>query len=116
MSDEDFYEYIERTKESAPDGVFDASEYVSSIEKVIHMLDSIDDIDSDDGRMIGMMGLVSMMTESELDAVAVGYVFITLLSSLDDLVDGSYQSFVMSMKNDVVPVLKESQSSVPYWR
>lgn len=115
MTNDDYISFVNRVKNSAPDGVFDATSYISRIEDIANRLSNIYDIQSEESRLLSMLNLSEICFSGEEGVLAVCYLLTLLLSSLDDLVDGSYENFVTSLQEDVLPMLKENQSSVPYW-
>lgn len=114
--EEDFIDFIERTKDQVPDGVFDASEYVAGVKSLIDQLSVIHDIDTEEGRMLAMMNIAMSASDGVMGSISVAYVLTILLSSLNELSEGAYERFIGSMINDVIPQLEEGGTVVPYWK
>lgn len=115
MKDE-FEQFLSKTENEMPDGLMDASSYVNKIESVVKAMATFIDHESDVSRMSFMMKLFSICSDSDEGLVAVLYILSLIITSLDDLSEGSYYSMISSFEDDIIPILKENQSSVPYWK
>ena len=115
MDDERFRKVFDKADNSIPDGLMDASSYVDKIEGITNLLSNYQDHEDDFSRIAFMMNMYEFCAKDYEALVALTYVLSLIVGSLDNLVEGSFETLVLSLKEDIMPTLRENQSSVPYW-
>lgn len=120
MFDPNDFEDMAKERDTAPDGIIDASDYADDM-KII--TDILCDLDYDDmvSRMHAMMNIMNHMYDNngEIDVERVNGVVISLsfhiITMLNTLEDDSRQEYFQFIKNDVISEIEKEASTLPYW-
>ena len=120
FNSDDFDKMSEDNTDSVPDGLVDASDYANDMIAITSILS---DLDYDDmtSRMHGMMNIINHTynDDGELDSERVTGVIISLcfhiINVINSLEDDSRQDYFDFTKNEVIPVIINESSTLPYW-
>jgi hypothetical protein len=116
----DFDKMSEDNTDSAPDGLVDASDYANDMIAITNILSELD-YDDMTSRMHGMMNIINHTygDDGELDSERVTGVIISLcfhvINVINSLEEDSRQDYFEFTKNEVIPVIIDESSTLPYW-
>lgn len=117
---DDFDKINENIDDAVPDGLVDASDYAEDMVAITSILSEIDYEDMT-SRMHAMMSVINRTynDDGDLDAERVTGVIISLcfhvINVINSLEEDSRQDYFEFTKNEVIPVLVEESSTLPYW-
>jgi hypothetical protein len=120
FNENDFDKMSEDNTDSAPDGLVDASDYANDMISITNILSELD-YDDMTSRMHGMMNIINHTYDDngELDHERVTGVIISLcfhvINVINSLEDDSRQDYFEFTKNEVIPVIIDESSTLPYW-
>jgi hypothetical protein len=120
FNENDFDKMSEDNTDSAPDGLVDASDYANDMISITNILSELD-YDDMTSRMHGMMNIINHTYDDngELDHERVTGVIISLcfhvINVINSLEEDSRQDYFEFTKNEVIPVIIDESSTLPYW-
>jgi hypothetical protein len=120
FNENDFDKMSEDNTDSAPDGLVDASDYANDMIAITNILSELD-YDDMTSRMHGMMNIINHTygDDGELDSERVTGVIISLcfhvVNVINSLEEDSRQNYFEFTKNEVMPVIIDESSTLPYW-
>jgi hypothetical protein len=120
FNSDDFDKMSEDNTDSVPDGLVDASDYANDMIAITSILSELD-YDDMTSRMHGMMNIINHTynDDGELDSERVTGVIISLcfhiINVINSLEDDSRQDYFNFTKNEVIPVIIDESSTLPYW-
>ena len=120
FNESDFDKMSEDNTDSAPDGLVDASDYANDMIAITNILSELD-YDDMTSRMHGMMNIINHTygDDGELDSERVTGVIISLcfhvVNVINSLEEDSRQDYFEFTKNEVIPVIIDESSTLPYW-
>jgi hypothetical protein len=120
FNENDFDKMSEDNTDSAPDGLVDASDYANDMISITNILSELD-YDDMTSRMHGMMNIINHTygDDGELDSERVTGVIISLcfhvINVINSLEEDSRQDYFEFTKNEVIPVIIDESSTLPYW-
>ncbi len=120
FNENDFDKMSEDNTDSAPDGLVDASDYANDMIAITNILSELD-YDDMTSRMHGMMNIINHTygDDGELDSERVTGVIISLcfhvVNVINSLEEDSRQDYFEFTKNEVMPVIIDESSTLPYW-
>ena len=120
VNSDDFDKMSEDNTDSVPDGLVDASDYANDMIAITSILSELD-YDDMTSRMHGMMNIINHTynDDGELDSERVTGVIISLcfhiINVINSLEDDSRQDYFNFTKNEVIPVIIDESSTLPYW-
>lgn len=120
FNENDFDKMSEDNTDSAPDGLVDASDYANDMIAITNILSELD-YDDMTSRMHGMMNIINHTygDDGELDPGRVTGVIISLcfhvVNVINSLEEDSRQDYFEFTKNEVMPVIIDESSTLPYW-
>jgi hypothetical protein len=120
FNENDFDKMSEDNTDSAPDGLVDASDYANDMIAITNILSELD-YDDMTSRMHGMMNIINHTygDDGELDSERVTGVIISLcfhvINVINSLEEDSRQDYFEFTKNEVIPVIIDESSTLPYW-
>lgn len=120
FNENDFDKMSEDNTDSAPDGLVDASDYANDMIAITNILSELD-YDDMTSRMHGMMNIINHTygDDGELDSERVTGVIISLcfhvVNVINSLEEDSRQDYFEFTKNEVIPVIIDESSTLPYW-
>jgi hypothetical protein len=120
FNENDFDKMSEDNTDSAPDGLVDASDYANDMISITNILSELD-YDDMTSRMHGMMNIINHTYDDngELDHERVTGVIISLcfhvINVINSLEEDSRQDYFEFTNNEVIPVIIDESSTLPYW-
>lgn len=126
MFEKEDFEHIDKMQNTMADGVMDASDSHSVLEKVIGILSSTDYL-SDESRMEMMMHCINICYSKDEDGeevfeedrvfhlvLALCFNYSNVMSNL--VIDGfNTEDYYNFLKEEVLPVMDEQSKTLPYW-
>ena len=120
FNEDDFDKINENIDDTVPDGLVDASDYAEDMVAITNILSEIDYEDMT-SRMHAMMNVINRTynDDGELDTERVTGVIISLcfhvINVINSLEEDSRQDYFEFTKNEVIPVIVDESSTLPYW-
>lgn len=120
FNEDDFDKINENTADAVPDGLVDASDYANDMIAITEILSEIDYEDMT-SRMHAMMNVINRTYDDngDLDSERVTGVIISLcfhiINVINSLEEESRQDYFEFTKNEVIPVIVDESSTLPYW-
>lgn len=124
MFNNDDFEMIKKSPDTAPDGLVDASDYQEINEKITEILSETDftSINGKMGMMMSIMNLFALEDGENVDPNATFGVVLALTFHLGNIFSNLQESdpevlaeYFDFVKNEMLPSMREESSSLPYW-